>query len=44
MDFDTTFVMIFALTDMIETCVMDLDSLIQKQDKSARYEAFDDVR
>ena len=44
MDFDTTFVMIFALTDMIETCVMDLDSLIQKLDKSARYEAFDDVR
>lgn len=44
MAFDTTFVMIFALTDMIETCVMDLDGLIQKQDASARYEAFDDVR
>lgn len=44
MAFDTTFVMIFALTDMIETCVMELDGLIQKQDASARYEAFDDVR
>jgi hypothetical protein len=44
MAFDTTFVMIFALTDMIETCVMELDNLIQRQDASARYEAFDDVR